>query len=107
MHLSNKKLFFRKVLIVVVSALSVVNDTSYISWLYILGDGMAEVWSNSSECQNLMSVKSVKDTHYLQQYFVSKVSRILAEEGLSMAVFEDVLRNENALLNVTQISPNR
>lgn len=69
---------------------------------------MADVWSNSSNCQNLMSVNNIKDTtNYLQQYFVSQVSKILDDEGLGMAVFEDVLRNKHAILNVTHISPKR
>lgn len=73
----------------------------------ILGDGMADVWSNSSECQTQKIVNGVNDTHHLRQHFVSKVSKILDDEGLSMAVFEDVLSNENTLLNVTEISPKR
>lgn len=68
---------------------------------------MAEVWFNSSECQNVMSMSGIEDTHHVQQYFVSQVSKILDDEGLSMAVFEDVLRNKNAILNVTHISPKR
>lgn len=99
MHLSYKNVSFQKSVFAVV-----VNDTSYIRRLYILGDGMAEVWSNSSECQNLMSMNGIEDTHHLQQYFVSQVSKILDDEGLSMAVFEDVLRYKNDVLNVTQIS---
>lgn len=55
-----------------------------------------------------MSVNNIKDTtNYLQQYFVSQVSKILDDEGLGMAVFEDVLRNKHAILNVTHIFPKR
>lgn len=68
---------------------------------------MADVWSNSSECQAQRIVNGVNDTHQLRQKFVSKVSKILDDESLSMAVFEDVLSNENTLLNVTEISPKR
>lgn len=68
---------------------------------------MADVWSNSSDCQTQNIVNGVNDTHHLRQHFVSKVSKILDDEGLSMAVFEDVLSNENTLLNVTEISPKR
>ncbi|XP_061190125.1 uncharacterized protein LOC133197994 [Saccostrea echinata] len=75
--------------------------------IHVGGDGMADVWKDSPECQALLARRGVSNDRELRKYFVKQLVQILHKEGLSTGAWEEMFTDNDDRMNLTDLPTDR
>ncbi|XP_061190127.1 uncharacterized protein LOC133197995 [Saccostrea echinata] len=75
--------------------------------IHVGGDGMADVWKDSPECQAFLAKHGLSDDRELRKYFVKQLVQILDKEGLSTGAWEEMFTDNDERMNLTNFPTDR
>ena len=73
--------------------------------VHLGGDEVAkDAWAGSPAVASLMSAKGIKDSHGVSEYYIKRVSELLAKRKIAIEGWQEIAMNHDAAFN-TEVAP--